>query len=399
MIGLLSLFLASTCGYGFEVLDTTDKEWVAPGYEVIEEAVIDPLEYGEPYGGVGALKVGIHLSFVEVDSTEAWHVILVLDRKIAVLQEGEEPIEIPVDLDIEGCAFSPSGRFVVVHDGAPEYTGRNAARIDTQTSEVRIFDSQPNGQSGPRNTVVSNSGSVLCGWTLFDNDLDLIGHGPDIANPTAPVVSPSGTYYTVINRSSLFLLNARGELIWEQSTLRDGIAATLGGPYQVFSPDESLLAVPLETGLEIWDVATGETIWKDESGTRGSTPIFDPAGGHVWYRGLGYSLPIDLQGDSPTRSLEIQAKAYGLWRIIAASPEYVLIQTERRDPDLRRRALLSLDGEVIWTSAAWEILPADPRAGQGFSWSGQRFVLAGSGRSLIVVSGFSARAFTMRSVV
>jgi len=262
----LALLLSSACGYGFEVLDTTDSEWVAPGYEVIEEAVIDPLEYGEPYLNDGSPTVGVHLSFVESDSGETWRVVFVLDRKVVVLQEGEDPVEIPVDLDIESCAFSPSGRFVVVHDGAEIYTGQNAARIDTWSGEAEIFDSQPDGQAGPRNILVSNSGSVLCGWTFFDQDLGLIGRGPEIPQVVAPVFSPSGAYCAAINMANLYLIDDEAELVWERSTVRNGTAATLGGPYHVFSPDERYLAVPLQTGLEVWDVSTGETVWRDISG-------------------------------------------------------------------------------------------------------------------------------------
>ncbi len=32
------------------ILDQTDEEWTAPGYNVIEEVSINPLDYGEPIG-------------------------------------------------------------------------------------------------------------------------------------------------------------------------------------------------------------------------------------------------------------------------------------------------------------------------------------------------------------
>ena len=396
-LGVAILLLACNA-IGFEILDSTDEEWVAPGFEVVEEAVIDPLEYGEPFSNDGDPSVGVHLSFVASDSSEVWRVVFVLDRKVVVLEEGSDPVEIPVDLGIESCAFSPSGRFVVVHDGAEEYTGWNAARIDTETGEAEIFDSQPGGQPGPRSIVVSNIGSVLCGWTFFDEHLDSIGRGADLQNPGAPVVSSDGSYWAVAEGYgwSIHLLDRTGAEIWSRSS-----SGTLADR-MVFSPDETLLAVPLCSGLEIWDTETGETIWRDDSDRIGSTPTFDPSANSFWFGRCGYDLPSALQNGDACITIAGYDGKYRHWRVIAASPEILLIELESQNPSLRRRAVINLDGEVVWMSSASERSYPGPLSATGrtfrYSVNSLRFGLSSSGELVGLAPGEAIRFLDIREV-
>jgi hypothetical protein len=385
------LLFASLIAAGFEILDTTDDEWTAPGYQVTEEAVIDPLDYGEPFLQEGSPAIGLDLSFVGEDSAEAWRVVFVLDEKVVVLQQDEEPVEIPVDLGIEYCRFSSSGRYLVVHDGADQYTGRNAARIDVDTGEVRYFDSQPGGALGPRNMVVSNTGSLLFGWNFFDEDLNPTGRGPDIYRPMAPVSSPNGTYWAATNfGSTVYLLDRSGTSIcWTRD------AGTTLSSEMVFSPDERLLAVPVHTGLEVWDVATGETVWRDESGKVGSTPIFDRSSHRMWYSNYAFDLPEALLAGSASITIPEYDGAYSHWRLIAASGDLVMIQPERRNPNMRRRALIDTDGVVLWASKAWEIQTGPSGNAFSLAWGGPRTALSRDGSSMLISDGLVIRVFSI----
>lgn len=349
--GIVVLLLASNA-IGFEILDTTDEEWVAPGYEVIEEAVIDPLEFGEPFLDDGSPVVGVHLSFIDEETGEAWRVVFVLDRKVVVLEEGSDPVEIPVDLGIESCAFSPSGKFVVVHDGAEEYTGRNAARIDTETGEAETFDSQPNGRPGSRNIVVSNIGSVLCGWTFFDENLDLIGRGAELQNPGAPVVSSTGTFWAVAEGYgwSIHLLDQAGAEIWSRSS-----SGTLSDR-MVFSPDEAYLAVPLYSGLEIWETETGQTVWKDESARIPNGEIlFVGSNDMVFSCSEQMTFVSGLDAAQTVETISVETGTRYSINPYCSSPDEEMVALVQRGPvlsSIRQWVLLSDDRSVIWLSGS-----------------------------------------------
>ena len=384
-LGVAILLLANNA-VGFEILDTTEEEWVAPGYQVTEEAVIDPLEYGEPFSNDGEPCVGVHLSFAASDSGEAWRVVFVLDRKVVVLEEGADPVEIPVDLGIESCAFSPSGRFVLVHDGAEEYTGRNAARIDTGTGMVEIFDSQPEGRPGSRLIQVSDDGSATIGLYLLDSGLNVIASYRDIAN-CWPSRSATGDYFAIAEGYGwrVHLLDRTGAEIWSRST-----SGTLSDD-MVFSPDETLLAVPLNTGLEVWEINSGETIWKDASGAFPITPLFDASDNTMIVRGRTFEFFEDLLNNSPAQSLENYDGIYNSWSVIDAEFDRFLLEMESTQPHLRRRTLVEPGNEVIWMSSASEIIPLGPlsQSGRAFRYdtSSFRFVLSPSGESVGLAPG------------
>jgi hypothetical protein len=401
MIAYSMILLASVMEYGFEVLDTYDSEWVAPGYEVVEEAVIDPLEYGEPYLSNGSPTVGVHVSFVESDSSEAWRVVFVLDRKVMVLQEGEEPVEIPVDLDIARCAFSPSGRYVVAHDGAEVYTGQNAARIDTWSGEAEIFDSQPDGELGPRGLLVADDGSITVGFLFFDGSLDITGSYRSIINPCWPTFSPLGSYFaTGSNRGSrLYLLDKDGDVVWEKAT--GNTIAT----HMAFSPDERFLAIPFQTGLEVWDVATGETVWRDESGDYAETPIIGSDGDCMWMRGKRFEFQDNFISNGPEQVLTGYEGRYHSWRVIAATTDRVLLEMTEwvdRVPCQRRRTLVDDGNEVIWTSSASEVVLPGPaqQAGRAFRYDigSIRFVLSPSGCGIGLAPGETVHLWTIQSL-
>ena len=314
-LGVAILLLAYNA-VGFEILDVTDEEWVAPGYEVVEEVVIDPLVYGEPFSDDGVPVIGVHLSFVpDGSSDEAWRVVFVFDRKVVVLTEGADPVEIPVGLEIESCAFSPSGGFVVVHDGAEEYTGRNAARIDTATGAAEVFDSQPEGTPGPRGIEASDNFIVRCGLSFFGDDLTRIGRLDEETRWNRGTISPSGLFFVTEKAwrspSLICLFGTDGNLVWEKETVPHAFASLVGD--MVFSPDETLLAVPVHTVLEIWDTETGETIWRDESGRIITAPIFDPSIDRFWCDGCGYDLSSGHQnwGESVT----IDGYVWQVWQL------------------------------------------------------------------------------------
>ncbi|HQE56752.1 MAG TPA: hypothetical protein PLB15_05345 [Candidatus Fermentibacter daniensis] len=352
-LGVAILLLAYNA-VGFEILDVTDEEWVAPGYEVVEEAVIDPLVYGEPFSDDGVPVIGVHLSFVpDGSSDEAWRVVFVFDRKVVVLTEGADPVEIPVGLEIESCAFSPSGGFVVVHDGAEEYTGRNAARIDTATGAAEVFDSQPEGTPGRRMIQVSDDGSATIGLYLLDISLNVIATYREIAN-CWPSRSATGDYFAIAEGYGwkIHLLDRTGAEIWSRSS-----SGTLSDR-MVFSPDETLLAVPVHTGLEIWDTETGETIWRDESGRNPTSGVLFINNEALAFSCLGQiTFVTGLCTGPTTETISVETGSRYFISPYCSSPNRavaVLLQGREggvRNP-VRHWALFSSDRSVSWQSGS-----------------------------------------------
>lgn len=404
-LGIAILLLAGNA-VGFEILDTTDEEWVAPGYRITEDTSIDPLDYGEAFRNDGGEPaVGVHISFIGEETDEAWRVVLVLERKVVVLEEGSDPVEIPVDLEIESCAFSPSGRFVVVHDGAEEYTGRNAARIDTETGLVEVFDSQPDGTPGPRVIEASDTSILRCGLKFFGDDLTLIGQLDRNTRWSRGTMSPSGRFFATevawTSPSLICLFETDGDLLWEKEAEPYAFASLTD--YIAFSPDETYLAVPLHSGLEIWETETGQTVWRDESARIGTTPIFDPNVSSFWNNGSRYDISDDLRAVTETITIGSGYDGqYRSWCVIASSPAMLLVALECRNPNLRRRAIVDPQGEVIWMTSASEMSFPGPLSmtGRAFRYdvNSVRFRLSSSGESIGLAPGDAIRFLGVREV-
>ncbi len=101
------------------ILDQTDEEWTAPGYNVIEEVSINPLDYGEPISwgencNGPTASIGCQGFFVPTENGEKWRIIMLLKDKIVVLQEGEEAREILLTCSPRGIIYSRNGNYALI---------------------------------------------------------------------------------------------------------------------------------------------------------------------------------------------------------------------------------------------------------------------------------------------
>ncbi len=144
------------------ILDTTEGEWVAPGYVAVEEATIDPMDYdAEPMGVDGRMDGAIRLAclgfFVETDEGEKWRVVMVFKDKIIVVQKDTETKEIPLSISGQGAFFSKGGRYVLVHEGIYGSIANELINIDEGTSEPFDYGLS----DGVTFTWVGDDGTVL----------------------------------------------------------------------------------------------------------------------------------------------------------------------------------------------------------------------------------------------
>lgn len=112
-LSLINLVLVSNT----LVFPDTDGEWTAPGVEVTEIASIDLLAYGTPQAGVGdeVRVVACQPFFMEEDGNVRWRVNILYHDRLVVVEEGDEPVEIPVGYqNCESAVFSNNGNYAMV---------------------------------------------------------------------------------------------------------------------------------------------------------------------------------------------------------------------------------------------------------------------------------------------
>ena len=158
----LALSLAATVSV--DIFDNADGEWIAPGYSISEDILINPFDYVTNIKN-DPKNIACHAFFVDTEDGEMWRVIMVGSNRMVVLQENREnPMVVDFPFDAYGAVYSRGGRFVIIRDGELN-TADEALHIDIDNNIVRSFDPTPDGQQ--------------CGLFLSDNGT-VAGMGTDI---------------------------------------------------------------------------------------------------------------------------------------------------------------------------------------------------------------------------
>mgnify|MGYP006283636565 FL=1 len=97
-------------------IEDIDGTWTAPGYRLIQEAVIDPLDYGEPLLLGNDKCIGCNAFFVDTPEGEKWRVVLTFPDKVVKVQEDEEIVEYPIAGEImpSGVVLSENGSWAII---------------------------------------------------------------------------------------------------------------------------------------------------------------------------------------------------------------------------------------------------------------------------------------------
>jgi hypothetical protein len=144
-----------------------DGSWTAPGYRVVEEVSINPLDYGEPIGWFGdQAQIACQMFFVPTDEGEKWRVVILFSEKVVVLQENEEVREIPISCSPRGAIFSRGGRYVLVQGNLENQWYDELINIDTGEVQPYLFR-QETGWTGF--VYVCDDGSTV--RLRYGNDL------------------------------------------------------------------------------------------------------------------------------------------------------------------------------------------------------------------------------------
>lgn len=285
-------------------LDNTRDEWVAPGYIVLEEAVFDPLDYGEPLSIGNEQGIGCYSFFVETPQGEKWRLVMTFPDKVVVLQEDEEPVEYQITGDIYTSVLSECGRWVIVlltddddfpalhippyeavmidlNDGATEdlhdiyrvfWVGSDGSFVTFDDDSLRFYDSNHN-QVG----MVEN-------WA-----------GNTMARPNSYALNGS-ILVERVKEDSIWLLRAydnSGNITWESPG--NGIPAVSANGDYVF--------VSRQRGFECLDGDTGESIWHVLTEYPGGYLVRVSSSGVAWAAGILHENELFPQPISDERMM------------------------------------------------------------------------------------------------
>ena len=285
---LLLMALMATVTVHETTLDTdlltnsTEEEWVAPGYRVAERVTIDPLDYGTPqYWNEDEGRIGFQSFFVDTPQGEKWRIVIAYDMEIVVLQEDAESSRFQVDRSIEWVRHSKDGRYVlaklqeeeqtfeeIVSQGSAEpenrvvlididtgervtrtgitnilYIGGNGYMVAFDNDSIRFYDERLGivgtawncmTQMGSTPTAHATDGSlmvrifseaprdsisILRAYDIYGNVL----WDSDPRNVGWPAISEHGEYVFVLGIGRLMCLDgATGELLWEEPIENEG---------------------------------------------------------------------------------------------------------------------------------------------------------------------------------
>jgi len=356
------------------ILDQTDEEWTAPGYNVIEEVSINPLDYGEPVDwSSSSASIGCQGFFVPTEEGEKWRIIMLLKDKIVVLQEDEEVREIPLACDPVEIVFSPNGRYALVKGkdvSRRRFDRREVEYINIDTGEVRLFE--PELSSGWLGGFFINNDGSLYRFSLrenvleyYDPDLNLISsHEGDIGYCGGSSFSQAsdGSIMILTFGKTILAFDDVFNLLWRMESEN---YPHFSSP--VVSPDGSyaFLSTYNEDGLTCLNAHTGEVLWS-EMGSEINAPLPSDYG-NGWAATLsnrGLLIGTDVDSRESISYILYASETWSYGSPVAVSRNGAcLLKAVSLPPEYQNVSLIKFiytdeTGNIIWVSAAYSVAAA-----------------------------------------
>lgn len=357
------------------ILDQTDEEWTAPGYRVVVEETINPLDHGEPVSwgencNGPTASIGCQAFFIPTEDGEKWRIVMLLKDKVVVLQEDEEPKEISLTCSPRGIVYSRNGRYAMVLgevlDAAREYIyAVNAEYVNLDTGEVRTFEPMQNsGWSGM--VFVNDDGSVYRWGYLRGNNLEYYDPNLDLAASSELSFQPLGMYSHAADGSliafqrgrNIYVLNRECRLLWEMESER----IPTGAPMVSTDGSFILLSTRSGGGLECFDGHTGEFMWSEmETGTTAPVPSLS---GHAWSvtfgnRGLLFGTDADSRESINYVRYPAETWDHGVPVAVAENGSNLTMAVSLppfyRNTQLRKLILTNSSGFIVWVSDKFSV--------------------------------------------
>ena len=358
------------------ILDQTDEEWTALGYRVIEEVSINPLDYGEPIGwgencNGPTASIGCQAFFVPTDNGEKWRIVMLLKDKLVILQEDEEPRDIPLAFSSSprGIIYSRNGKYALIMgpvlDSSREAIySREADIVDIETGEISTFEPlQSTGWTGFQ--FVNDDGSIFR-WDNRD-PYRLLEYYDSNLNLMSSTEIPIGvfTHYGHASGGSLMLFGTwdllsaydnTGTLLWNIE-LERGLP---GSPFA--SADGSVVLLAKMDGLECRSGLTGELLWEEfETQMNAPVPSADGSGWAVQIVHQGLAFGSDFQSRNSVNTVYYPADAWAEGvPVVVSRNGCSLLDSVSRPPTYQNYNLIKVmymdnKGRVLWVSAPFSV--------------------------------------------
>ena len=301
------LLFALLFGTGsFSDLDNVSGEWIDSASGFTKTELLDLTEYGELINGA---KLGAHVCFVEEDGQEYWRATVVYADRVILFQEDHEPVVTLHDFPATSSSFSDSGRYVVLHDGAETDTGSNAVRINAETGEKVLFDSELQGFTGYSDYAIWEDGSLVFMRTIdsytrhlrfffLDSNLQLTNTF-DALGAANEVVSNS--YFAINHSEGLTCFDKNGNQLWTMVPEDMCVEApvVLNNDVIIIPNVSAIIAADVNSGsiinkYSLDERANGQTLISSSDGNSWILQSYAFRRDMISYFGVGSSLITDV---------------------------------------------------------------------------------------------------------
>ena len=365
MYCIIYLALSLPTTVSVDILDSTDGEWIAPGYSVTELVLIDPWDYVTVIEN-DPRNIACQAFFVDTEQGEKWRVIIVGSDKLVVLQEDWEfPMEVVLPFSAYGAIYSRGGHFVIVRDGIADMNMDQALYVDIDRNITKYFDPTPDGR-WRNGMAVSDNGVVTAigkDYILdFDENLALSSIREyeetyfryRCTSATDEIIVMENVYD---RPREILAFDWNGNRLWEVDTGERTVVTQFG-----VSEDGSLVGASfIGNGISVIDGNTGRILWERFDGMQASRIAFSPDNTHM-------AIPVPLEpGGRPNNFVvtdtrkqfddndEICYIPSRLWRLLL--PKYInnnsftLFLGQNRDSHhVIYYGILDINGSLIWSS-------------------------------------------------
>ena len=324
LLALLATVTVNEVTLNTEIIENTEDQWIAPGYRIAEELVLDPGDYGTPLVSVTGNRnvIGFQPFFVDTPDGEKWRIILVFDGEVVVLQEDTEIIRFSITGDIKYMLNSANGEYVLL-----------GLREDEQTEEELVYEgySPPEHRvilldivTGEQVTATGMTGSILIGndgsvvvikrpeIEFYDRNLNLLGTAPNCIRQTSHTLTSYASDGSLLIRQfrehpddSIYTLRAYdrfGNVLW------DSYPPNVGWP--AVSEHGEYVFVLTWGRLMCLNGSNGEKLWEEPHENEGEGLLMVSS-----RRGAAYAFETDVTPaearENPMRERVLNVAAVG----------------------------------------------------------------------------------------
>ncbi|MCK5786525.1 MAG: hypothetical protein KAH54_08195 [Candidatus Sabulitectum sp.] len=279
MMALFGSVTVNEVSLDASILDNVQDEWIAPGYEIAEEIIIDPLDYGVPQDDRDGTPriIGFQSFFVQTPEGEKWRIVLTYDRKVVVLQEDAEQREFEVERSIRSMINSKDGRYLIIRFLDDYYSQQTMAisglappekrtlliNIDEEIQSVRTGIEWISYLGGNGYGVASRGDSIY----FYDDRLNLVNtrfnklahvlnNSTSLSNDGSLFVTLYADSFEVYEEglSSLRAYDCNGNVLWDAEPAgigRPGVSEH--GDFVFALGQDRLVSLDGRTGLLLWE--------------------------------------------------------------------------------------------------------------------------------------------------